>query len=51
MRARIFDDVGISPDAPLVVDVSGGFGYNLRILKDKLPSGAYGELILQDQSH
>lgn len=50
MQAKIFDGVTINKDAPLVVDVAGGFGHDLRIVKDKLPSVAKGQLVLEDQA-
>lgn len=34
--AENFEGVTINQDAPLVVDVAGGFGHDLRIVKNKL---------------
>ena len=50
VQAKIFDGVTINKDAPLVVDVAGGFGHDLRILKSKLPSVTKGQLVLEDQA-
>lgn len=43
-QAEIFDGVTINKDTPLVVDVAGGFGYDLRIVKDKLQPVTKGQI-------
>lgn len=48
-KSAIFDGVEINNDAPLVVDVGGGFGHDLQILKNKLPSVTRGKLVLEEQ--
>lgn len=50
IQAEIFDGVTINEDAPLVVDVAGGFGHDLRIVKDKLQPVAKGRFVLEDQA-
>lgn len=50
LQAGIFDGVTINEDAPLVVDVAGGFGHDLRIVKSKLSPVAKGQLVLEDQA-
>ncbi|KAL3457094.1 S-adenosyl-L-methionine-dependent methyltransferase [Aspergillus heterothallicus] len=53
-RSRIFDaGVEINTDAPLVVDVAGGVGQDLLLLKKHLPADslAKGQLVLEDQEH
>ncbi|KAL2850662.1 S-adenosyl-L-methionine-dependent methyltransferase [Aspergillus pseudoustus] len=54
-RGKIFAGgaVKINADTPLVVDVAGGMGQDLRRLKEYLPLGSFtkGQLILQDQAH
>ncbi|KAJ0414152.1 S-adenosyl-L-methionine-dependent methyltransferase [Aspergillus carlsbadensis] len=55
-RGRIFDaGVEIDPAAPLVVDVAGGVGQDLRLLKSHLVTAgtniATGQLVLEDQPH
>ncbi|KAL2848301.1 S-adenosyl-L-methionine-dependent methyltransferase [Aspergillus pseudodeflectus] len=55
-HSRIFDaGVETNPAAPLVVDVAGGVGQDLRLLKSHLvPAGitlTKGQLVLEDQPH
>ncbi|KAL3448370.1 S-adenosyl-L-methionine-dependent methyltransferase [Aspergillus insuetus] len=55
-RGRIFDaGFDINPAAPLVVDVAGGVGQDLRLLKSHLLHAgvklAQGQLVLEDQPH
>lgn len=49
VKDGIFNGVEIHHDAPLVVDVAGGFGHDLRILKSKLPPVTKEQLVLEDQ--
>lgn len=50
IQAEIFDGVAINRDAPLIVDVGGGFGHDLRVVKTQLPPLGRGQLVLEDQA-
>ncbi|EAW16452.1 putative O-methyltransferase [Aspergillus fischeri NRRL 181] len=46
----ISDGVTLDAQNPLVVDVGGGMGHDLQVLKTKLPSIRKGQLIVEDQA-
>ena len=54
IEEKLFKDsaVPINPAAPLVVDVAGGFGHDLRIVKNKLAPkyNKGGRFVLEDQA-
>ncbi|KAJ0417983.1 S-adenosyl-L-methionine-dependent methyltransferase [Aspergillus carlsbadensis] len=47
---RILDGITIDPSVPLVVDIAGGVGQDLTLIKNALPAGttATGQLVLED---
>ncbi|KAL2829545.1 S-adenosyl-L-methionine-dependent methyltransferase [Aspergillus cavernicola] len=50
IKSRILhDSVPINPDAPLYVDVGGGLGQDLRLVKAELGDVSKGQLVLEDQ--
>ncbi|KAL4780909.1 S-adenosyl-L-methionine-dependent methyltransferase [Aspergillus varians] len=56
IASRIFDGIEINPSAPLVVDVAGGVGQDLSLIKKELPpdalanvKGQGNQLVLADQ--
>ncbi|KAL3473522.1 S-adenosyl-L-methionine-dependent methyltransferase [Aspergillus californicus] len=53
LKDRIFNGVSIDANAPLVVDVGGGFGQDLHLIKKELSKSdvtlTSGQLVLQDQ--
>ncbi|KAL4937096.1 hypothetical protein BDV06DRAFT_232800 [Aspergillus oleicola] len=55
IKRRIFEGVEIDPSKPLVVDIAGGFGQDLRLVKDALAKNgctvSKGQLVLEDQAH
>ncbi|KAL4951891.1 S-adenosyl-L-methionine-dependent methyltransferase [Aspergillus filifer] len=55
IKRRIFEGVEIDPAKPLLVDIAGGFGQDLRLFKAALQKGGHavskGQLVLQDQAH
>ncbi|KAL4983402.1 S-adenosyl-L-methionine-dependent methyltransferase [Aspergillus falconensis] len=51
-KRLIFDGVEIDPSVPLVVDIGGGIGQDLRLLKKHLGSQvSKGQLVLEDLAH
>lgn len=52
VQERLFDgsNGAIKFDAPLVVDVAGGYGHDLRLVKDKLAPVHKGRFVLEDQA-
>ncbi|KAL2826642.1 O-methyltransferase-domain-containing protein [Aspergillus cavernicola] len=53
LASRVFDGVTIDQNVPLLVDVAGGVGKDLSLVKKSLPpsSTASGQLVLEDQGH
>ncbi|KAL4961291.1 S-adenosyl-L-methionine-dependent methyltransferase [Aspergillus stella-maris] len=49
-KHRIFDGVEINPDAPLLVDIGGGVGQDLHLVKKALGHVSKGQLVVEDQA-
>lgn len=51
---NLFSGVSINENAPLVVDVAGGYGHDLRRVKSRvlaaIPSARKGQFVLEDQA-
>lgn len=52
IQEKLFNDnnVTINDNAPLVVDVAGGFGHDLRLIKNKIIPIYKGQFVLEDQA-
>ncbi|KAL4951466.1 S-adenosyl-L-methionine-dependent methyltransferase [Aspergillus filifer] len=50
VKHRMFDGVEINPDAPLFVDIGGGVGQELHLVKKSLGHVSKGQLVVEDQA-
>lgn len=47
---NLLSGITINDNAPLVVDVAGGYGHDLRRVKSRVPSARKGQFVLEDQA-